>query len=178
MKLTLRKDRLELETRKTIYNYISKNPGLHLNELSRKLNIPVSTVNYHINYLKKLDIIIARPNGRYVRYFVTEKIGFKEKEIINLLRQDVPLQIVIFLLLYPNSSQIKISRYLKRHSTTIAFHLDKLIDVDIIETNPNGKEINYKVKNEEDIFDLLDRYGDSLFEEILEYLDNSSNDLD
>lgn len=161
MNKVVKDSRLESEKRKKIYNFILKHPGLHLNELSRKLNIPVSTVNYHISYLKKLEIIVARPNGRYVRYFIAEKMGIKEKEIINLLRQDVPLKIIMFLILYPKSSQIKISKYLDRHSTTISFHLDKLIDMGIVEYSLNGNEINYKVNNKEDILDLFITYKDS-----------------
>ena len=119
---------LELETRQEIYNFILKNPGLHLNELSRKLSIPISTINYHLNYLKKLDVLIAKPNGKYVRYYIARKIGEKDKKIISLLRQDIPFKIVMFLLLYPNSSQTEISKHLRRHSTTISFHLEKLIN--------------------------------------------------
>ena len=170
MNLTGKKIGLELETRKKIYNYISKHPGLHLNELSRKLSIPISTINYHLNYLKKMGIVITKPNGKYLRYFIAEKIGTQEKEIINFLRQDMPLKIVLFLLMYPNSSQIKISRYLGRHTTTIAFHLDKLINVHIVESISNGKEINYKIKNEKNIFELLTKYKESLIDEKINYL--------
>ncbi len=160
-----KKDGLDQEVRRVIYKFILQHPGLHLNELSRKLCIPVSTINYHLNCLKKIEALITKSEGRYVRYYVTKKIGSRDTTIINLLRKDVPLRIVVFLLLYPDSSQIKISRYLGRHSTTIAFHLEKLIGKDIVEHSPNGTEINYRVKSQEDIFQILLRYHESLLQD-------------
>jgi DNA-binding transcriptional ArsR family regulator len=89
---------IKLKTRKLIYNYILQNPGLHFRELSRELNIPKSTLEYHLSYLKKLEFIKAKSNGRYNRYYVTKKVGRKEKELINILRQEVPLKLVLHLL--------------------------------------------------------------------------------
>ena len=42
---------LELEKRRKIYNYILTNPGLHFNEIVRGLQIPKTTLEYHLNYL-------------------------------------------------------------------------------------------------------------------------------
>ena len=47
-----RSEILNLENRRKIYNYIRDNPGLHLRELSRRLNIAYYNLDYHIRYLK------------------------------------------------------------------------------------------------------------------------------
>ena len=44
---------LKLETRRKIYTHILKAPGLHEREISRVLNIPLSTLDYHIQFLNK-----------------------------------------------------------------------------------------------------------------------------
>jgi len=155
---------IELENRREIYNFISKHPGLHLSELSRKLNISKSTISYHLNYLQKLGLIVTKSEGRYVRFYIANKVGEIDKKLLSLLRQDVPYRIVIFLLLNPDSSQIKISKYLKRHPTTVSFHLSKLADLDIIETIPNCNEIRYNIKNPQYIYELLTKYEDSFFD--------------
>lgn len=157
---------LDLEVRRKIYNFISYHPGLHLNELSRKLGIPISTINYHLGYLKKLGIIIAEHEGRYVRYYIPQKAGVADKKIINLLRHDTPFRIVMYLLQNPNSSQVSISKYLGRHPTTVSFHLDKLLEADIIKYTPTGNELHYAIKNEPEIIDLFTRYGDSLLDDL------------
>ncbi len=168
--MMVKREGLELETRQAIHNYILKNPGLCLNELARKLNISKSTLNYHLNYLKKLGVIIGKNMGRYVRFYIASKVGNGDKTIINILREEIPFKIIAYLLLNPNSSQIDISKFLKKHPTTIAFHLEKLANIDVVEGKPRGKEINYRIKNEEDIFGLLEKYKDSFFEDTVDYI--------
>lgn len=160
---------LELETRKDIvYNYILKYPGLHLSELSRKLNIPKSTMDYHLNHLKKQEVIVKKSGDGYIRYYIAKKIGENDKKILNLLRQAVPQEIIMFLLLHPESSKIKISTYLKKHPTTISFHLNKLTSTDIIEIIPNGNEKRYRIKNSEYISDLLIKYKESFLDDTID----------
>ena len=154
----VKEDLLQLETRRMIYNFILKYPGLYLSELSRRLNIPKSTTYYHLKYLKKRGFLVEKYNDRYTRYYVTKKIGEIDKKILNLLRQEVPRNIVLFVFRYPGSSRYEISTHLKKHPTTISFHLKKLIDVDIIERIQIGNEIKYMINHKRDIVDLLITY--------------------
>lgn len=93
-----KQDILELETRRRIYNIILKYPGLHLRELSRRADISLGGLRHHLNYLKKQEYIVTKSNQRYTRYYVSKKVGKKDKELLNLLRQDVPRKIVLLLL--------------------------------------------------------------------------------
>lgn len=94
----MEKDILNLETRKKIYDYISKYPGLHLHDLIRKVNLSTSTVRYHVNYLIKKGLVVTEANKRFTRYYVKQTISREEKEIFNLLRQKVPRKILLLLL--------------------------------------------------------------------------------
>jgi predicted transcriptional regulator len=89
---------IKLKTRMLIYNYILKHPGLHFRELSRELKIPKSTLDYHLNFLKKLELIKVKSNNRYKRYYAMKQVDRRDKELINILRQEVPLKIVIHLM--------------------------------------------------------------------------------
>ena len=165
---------LELKKRKDIYNYILKYPGLHLNELCRKMKIPKSTMNYHLNCLIKKGFLAATPNGRYIRYYAANNLNEIDKNLFHFLRQDVPYKILVFLFLHPNSSQIKISKNLNKHPTTISFHLKKLLSTDLIEGIPNGNEIKYKIKSQEDISELFVRYSKCFFDNMIENVINHS----
>jgi DNA-binding transcriptional ArsR family regulator len=192
---------LILESRREIYNFILRYPGLHLREISRRLTIPFSTLNYHLRFLKKRELIKEKAEGRYNRYYITEKVGSREKEILSILRKDTPRTIILYLLAHIYSSQIDISGSLKKHPTTIEFHLKKLLNFNIIEpvqpvngkiyrdTNPKiiecdpiGKERIYVLKDPDAIYDTLTTYKHSLLEDIesnlvLAYLDSFTKDL-
>jgi len=151
------------EIKKRIYDYIVKHPGLHFSELSRKLKIPKSTVNYYLHNLKKNGFIITRRDKRYTRYYADGLLGTFDVKIIDLIRQDVPSKIIFYLFSHPGSSQIEISRYLDKHPTTISFHLEKLISSDILECNPMGNKIHYNLKHQKYISNLIDKYGNDDF---------------
>jgi DNA-binding Lrp family transcriptional regulator len=125
---------LELEKRRQIYNFILKNPGLHMKKLSIELDIPKSTMEYHLNYLKKSGLIAATPKGNCTRYYVSNKYGAKEKQILNILREDVPRKILLLILLYPQYfSQKRLSEYLKVHPPAISYHINKFIELGVID---------------------------------------------
>ncbi|MCK4365475.1 MAG: winged helix-turn-helix transcriptional regulator [Thermoplasmatales archaeon] len=96
---------LKLETRREIYNFILKYPGLHLRELSRRINLSFGGLRHNLNFLEKQGLISTRADGRYTRYYVTQKVGKNDKEILNLLRQEAPRKI-IYLLLTPGPGEI------------------------------------------------------------------------
>ena len=166
----------EVKTRKEIYKFIMKNPGLHFREMARSLNIPVSTTRYHINYLEKRNFLSTEFENGYSRYFVSKKIGKNDKKLFNILRETVPRNIILYLSLYSDSSQAnmikfakkwkkhpsKIGYYLNKHHTTLGFHLKKLIKEDVVESHEVGNEVRYRLKNPEDIFDLIIRYDKSI----------------
>ena len=135
------KNILDLEQRRSIYNYILKNPGLHQRELSRRLKIPKSTLLHHLKILKKQDLVILRTVNGYHRIYASKKLGNKEKEILNLLRQKIPQQILLYLVSKTHCSQIELSEVLEKKPPIISYYLKKLYDLDLIESvqGKNGK---------------------------------------
>lgn len=167
--------------RNTIYEFIVKSPGLHLRELSRQLNMPLSTVKYHLVILEKLGFVIEKKEGRYIRFYVAQDIGDREKRLINVLREDIPRTIILYLLIHHWSSQIDISNSLQKHPTTIEHHLRKLTVLGIIkqvkpinrevsqdslpktiECETVGREKVFMLKNPQQVYNLLVMYKDSI----------------
>ena len=160
---------LRIERRREIYNCILNNPGLHLGEISRKLEIPKSTLYYHLNFLEKYGFIVKRENGRYVHYYITNNIGEEDKKIIGLLRQEMPYKIILYLFSNPESCQRKISRHLNRHPTTIAFHLEKLDNLETLDKHPIGNKIQYKLRDSNYLTKLLMKYNSNFLYDISKY---------
>lgn len=176
-----RENILHLEKRKQIYNEIKIHPGLHLMELKRRMNIPKTTLKYHLNFLEKQNLIIRKKDRRYSRYFITLKVGTEEKKIFNMLRQPVPRNIIFVIFCYVACSEIDIVREIKKNQSTVSFHLKKLIEDGIIEIVPHEKgrikrtdmkgyiirspypnEKFFKLKEAELIQSMLIKYQESL----------------
>lgn len=186
---------IELKRRREIYDFISKNSGLHMRELSRKMNIPFSTLQYHLNYLEKKEFIISKDDGKYIRYFISFQIGEKEKKILNFLRKKTTLHMILWFFIAQQCSQKDLSRFLEKHPATIGFHLRNMINLGIIkwvpidngiiykETLPNIIERNqvssekiYVLQDSWMIYDLLIKHKDNLVDKdivtgIIEYIE-------
>ena len=78
------KNIFDFQKKKEIYEFIFQNPGVHLRELSRKLNIPRTTLAYHLKYLNKHDLILSKFVSGYKRYWAANKIGQKDKITVNI----------------------------------------------------------------------------------------------
>lgn len=129
-----KKQVLKLENRRAIFNFIDKHPGLHKREIIRKFKLSEGTVRYHINHLIKNGFISEEIESGYTRYFVTDKVGRLEKEMLGILRRKIPRKIIIFGLIYFVFSKAELSRELEKDTKTIYYHLKRLKKMDIIES--------------------------------------------
>jgi len=156
---------LELEIRRNIYNYIIKYPGLHNRELCRKMNLSKSSLFYHLTFLKRRGLIVEKSDGVYKRYYPAKKFGIEEMKIFNLLRQNIPLKIIMCIEINPDYSLIEIARYWNKDPRTIAYHIKKLNSVGLIESNRVGREVRYRTNKNDLLLDLLVSYQKSLLDE-------------
>ena len=179
-----KKEVLEFKTRKKIFDIILKYPGLHLRELIRFSNLSEGTLRYHLKYLLKNGIILEKSNDNFVRYYIKDNIGVEDKKILHFLRQNIPRSIILYLLANAFVSQIELSKDIGKHPTTIEFHLQKLIDANIIEEaplceegvltsykklklvirKPVGKEKIYRLKNPYEVYDIFVKYKSKLLD--------------
>ena len=139
-------DFLTLKVRRKIYNLILNNPGLHLRGISRKLKLPKTSLRHHLRYLEKNKLIITNYENRYKRHYISDNPSQKEKNIIALLRQEVPRHILIYLLFCIWGSKMELSRELEKYPSTIEFHMKKLKKAKLIRIDPiyKGKIIQKK----------------------------------
>ena len=99
---------LELETRRKIYELVSRNPGLHLSKIAKLLKMRISLVEYHLLFLEKHHAIRGIKESGYTRYYIEGVIGTSDKKFLSLLRQEIPLRVVLFLLKNDNSQHKEI----------------------------------------------------------------------
>jgi len=157
---------LNLEIRRVIYNHILKNPGVHLREISRELQIPKSTLTYHLNFLRKQDLIVEKSEGKFKRYYITQKVGNLDKAILSLIRKNIPRSILLFLFLYPGNSRIEIGNDLGKSPTTISYHLQKLVEKEVITSYRSGRRKVYRLRNQKEMYKFFITYEESLSKDI------------
>jgi DNA-binding transcriptional ArsR family regulator len=142
------------------------------------LDIPKTTIGYHLSYLVKQGLIDIESEKGFKRYYVKRINGKKEKKLLKIMRNTTTCQIILTLCIYPYSSQKdminmakKFKKYpiftsFKKHRTTIGFHLQKLVKEDVLDYVKIGNETKYFIKNNHDITEILIIHKKSLLDDI------------
>lgn len=143
-----KKEALELDARRQIYDYILATPGTHLRGVHRAVRLPFGQVLYHLNYLEKLDMVVVKKDGKFSRYFIKNLIGRREKEIISVLRHEVPRTIGILLLFFKELSHKQILGHVGVSPSTLSFHLAKMVDAGVVSREQRGRESIYRLVDE------------------------------
>jgi predicted transcriptional regulator len=158
------KGMLELSTRKKIYEIIKNNPGLHLREISRQSGLLPSLVEYHLRHLIKNDFIYVVKEQNYSRFFCkeseeknksTSNLSNRQKKILHFLREDISLSIILFILRKKSVTHKHIRNELNKSGSTLSYHLNKLVEAEILIRNHTGNEKGYRLKDREEVIKTM-----------------------
>ncbi|HUR68743.1 MAG TPA: ArsR family transcriptional regulator [Candidatus Thermoplasmatota archaeon] len=140
-----KEEALELDARRHIYEHILATPGTHLRGVHRAVRLPFGQVLYHLNYLEKLELVVVKKDGKFSRYFVKNLIGRQEKNIISVLRHEVPRTISILLLFNDEMTHKQILEHVGVSPSTLSFHLAKMVEAEVVSREQRGRESIYRL---------------------------------
>ncbi len=151
----------ELETQKQIYQLVEKQPGLHLATIAERLEITTPLLLYHLRYLQKHGLIIMEKEKGYTRCYIKGKIGIRDKKLLSLLRQHIPLRIIMYILQHPYAKHKEILKQFDLAKSTLSYHLKKLQKHNIISFESVGGEQGFIIVDEQEIIQCLLKYKPS-----------------
>lgn len=147
------------ETSKEIYKLISEKPGLHLSKIAQLLNMSKPLANYHLSRMEKDKQITVMNEGGFKRYYIdNDLLGPRDKELLSLLRREIPLRIVLYLSEHSNAKHKEILEHLDISPSTLSYHLNNLVKKGIITTQRYGDRKGYNIKNKKEIIAFVLRY--------------------
>jgi predicted transcriptional regulator len=168
---------MDVGARKRIYDFVSTSPGCHLRELQRRLNIPLGTLEYHLKYLVDREYLSIRDEGGYKRYYPVGTMRSVDKNILSLLRQDIPRRLVMHLLLHPNSRFGDLAEKFDVAPSTLSFHITKLLKAGIVSKTRVGRETTYRVDNEHEVAMVLIAHRRSFLDVLVDSFVGTWTDL-
>jgi len=155
-------DRRSREIRENIYSLITKNPGIHLSEVARMIGVNTTLADYHLSQMEKSNLITSiKDSDEYFRryYLKDSNICIDDKKLLSIFRRDLPLKIVLLLLEFKILRHNEISKKLEVSPSTLTYHLNILLDNNIIVVKDHGKEKGYKIQNKKSVIDFLIKYN-------------------
>lgn len=135
---------LENENRDQIIRLVLENPGIHFNELLRKMEISAGNLAWHLDILETFKVIYKQRVGQFLVYFPYLEKNPLSKLELKLQKSQTTLEILQLLGDHPDGMfQSQIARRMDLNHKTVKYHLEKLIDADIIKITKEGRRIRY-----------------------------------
>jgi predicted transcriptional regulator len=158
---------LENERRRKIYSVIEANPGIHLRELQRIVDMPVATLEYHLGYMSRRKIVFGESDNYHKRFY-TKPLDPEDKKVLSALRQKTMRDIVILTLANKKVKYHFLAEYLKLPHSTLSLYLKHLVDNDILVRDKIGYENLYTVRDEDRVAKVLIAYKQSFLDKLVD----------
>jgi predicted transcriptional regulator len=153
---------LNLENRRRIYESIATNPGTHVREMERALDMQPGLLSYHLDYLEKRKLVRAEDDGHRKMYFIMDRFIEKDRRTLGALRQESPRRILMHLLVNGPTSFQNLQTEMGVAKSTLSYHLKRLQGIRVIEVTKMEKEMVYRVDDADRVADLLIGIQESL----------------
>src|SRR4030066_696299 len=155
------------ENRRKVYSVIETNPGIHMRELQRVLNMPLTTLEYHLTYMSRKKIIFKESDSHYKRYYV-RPLDSEDKKILSALRQTKMREIVFMVLINKKVKYQTLADQLSLPNSTLSFYLKFLIDNMVLAKEKIGYENIYTVRDEDRVARVLIAYKASFLDKVVD----------
>jgi len=155
-------------TRDTITNSIEAHPGLHFNELVRRLELAPGQLQYHIRELQSTEDVVAEAVYGKTHYFPPE-YGDWERTALALLRRETAGEVVALLLTEGEAPPAAVADELGIARSTLEWHLDRLVEGGLVEKQRDiSNRVTLTVRNADRTVELLREADPTLGERMVD----------
>ncbi|MCK4269100.1 MAG: winged helix-turn-helix transcriptional regulator [Methanogenium sp.] len=134
------KDLFGNQNRKTIFEYVSENPGCTIAEASENLRINRGSVKYHIMKLNAESKITTVKTGKFTRLFKNSGVFDKDEKVIaSYLRNKTSRMLLLSILENPGITNQDLAEIFNLDKSTIHWYLNKFQNSNTILYVTEGK---------------------------------------
>jgi len=133
-----KEDVLDQFVRGQIFGFIKSNPGVHYNEIMRKLDMKNGTLSYHLHMLEKTRMIKSRKEHFRYRAFYPTGMKFPKRERYRLT--ELQMDIIKIIKENPGINQKDIAKKLNEKHQTINYNIKVLQQAELIHLRRNGRK--------------------------------------
>ena len=113
-------------TRSQIFNYINQNPGVQFRAICSTLCLPIGLAEYHLGVLVRSGLVSFVRDGRYKRFFVSNRFSQEEMALICVLRHKTAKKIIEILLNKKGISHCRLAEEVSISSQALTWQMNTL----------------------------------------------------
>jgi len=161
----IEKDELfENEVRERLYETIQDDPGVHAHALADEADIGWGTTVYHLRRLERNGFVKSEKRGRYRRFFPASGFMEQQREVLSVLQNETTRDIAQVVRGEPGLNQSAICDDLDISPSLANWHLNRLIDAELVDRERQGRTVHYTPG---EAWDALEQAVDVEVDEVL-----------
>jgi len=141
-------------SKQEILEFIIDNPSSHLRKIKKSLDYSMGTIQYYLDMLEKEGKIKSVKTRFYKNYF---HINESDEEVLSVLNLESPRNIIIYLIQNEPSTHQDIAKGIGLSSSTVSWHMKRLIELKIVKSEYLGKFTIYSLYDRDAILKILSR---------------------
>jgi DNA-binding MarR family transcriptional regulator len=131
-------------TQRTVLEFITSHPGVHLREICRGLALAMGAVQYHVRRLERDGRISSMRRGLYKFFYPADLFGERQRDVLSVLSLDRPREL-LNIIEHPGSTQEALAEATDVSQPTVSWHLKRLIDLELVDRHQDGRVITYSI---------------------------------
>ncbi|ABX13222.1 winged helix-turn-helix transcriptional regulator [Nitrosopumilus maritimus] len=145
-------DEVLASPKEKILDFIINNPGSHLRMIKKNVQFSMGTVQYHLNTLEKEGKIKSSKTRFYKNYY---HINESDEKLLSVFNLESPRSIIMYLLQHQPSTHQEIAKGIELSSSTVSWHMKRLLESNIVESEYSGKYTLYRLVDREKVLENL-----------------------
>lgn len=151
---------MSTSTADAILACVQRYPGIHLRGVERELGVSSALVHYHVKQLEAKGLLVSALVGGYLRLYPKDAARpLAGDETLAVLREEVPLHVVLLLLERGSITQSELVESLGLAKSTVSYHVDKLVSRGLLVRREKASEISLRLKDARRVRKLLASYS-------------------
>ena len=132
-------------TRDRILDYVSVNPGVQFRAICSGLCLPIGLAQYHLGVLIKSGLVSFVRDGRYKRFFISNKFSKRQMATICLLRHRTARRIIEVLMCKRQLSHGRLACEVSITSQALTWQMKSLCNTEFVLQANDGLKVIYQL---------------------------------
>lgn len=120
------------ETRERIRGHVERHPGVHFRAIVRDLELATGQVQYHLRHLRRAGTVVREDHGGRTHFFTPEYDALERRQVA-VCRRETARDVLLALAADGPARPAAVADALEIARSTLAYHLDSLVDVGLVE---------------------------------------------
>lgn len=140
-----REDLLEHPVRAGIMETIEADPGVHFQELVRRLGKGRGTMEHHVRKLVGSGLLVEKAERGFTCYFPKGQVDRRVMDVAPLFKADGARRVAQAVQAQPGAATMELASVLGMATSTVNYHVKRLVDAGVLDSRRDGRFVRLEL---------------------------------